>query len=140
MRSPCNSPIENYTDIFYIFYKEHVPSFQCRLSIDRSMSTGEVDGLRFIFIDLYVPELTPHLFYVQVALELSEYIALRSVACIHVSSAKRANGPLGLAGVIYIQTIRCRGQDGTLWHPCLYFSWRKWFTFCRDSEFSVGWV
>jgi len=47
------------------------------------MSTGEVDGLSLIFIDLYVPELTPHLFCVEVPLELSEYIALFAVCCMY---------------------------------------------------------
>jgi hypothetical protein len=39
MRSPCNFSIKNY-EIFYIFYKGNVLSFQCKISPDRSTSTG----------------------------------------------------------------------------------------------------
>jgi hypothetical protein len=27
--------------------------------------------------------------------------------------------------IIYIFTVQYGGQDGTLWHPCLYISWRN---------------
>jgi len=53
MRSPCNFPIENYTEIFYICNKGNVPAFQCKMSLERSMSAGEVHGLSVIFITSY---------------------------------------------------------------------------------------
>jgi len=37
--------------MFYIFYKGNVLSFQCKMSPDRSTSTGEIDGMSLIFID-----------------------------------------------------------------------------------------
>jgi hypothetical protein len=39
-------------------YKGNLPSFQCKMNLDRSASMGEVDGLSLILIDLYVPALT----------------------------------------------------------------------------------
>jgi len=57
MYTPRNL-IKNYTDILQMFYKGNVPSFQRKISFDQSMSTGKVDGLSLILIDLYVPTLT----------------------------------------------------------------------------------
>jgi len=51
VHSPCNSFIKNYTKVFYIINKRDVPSFQCKMSFDQSMSMREVHGLSVVFID-----------------------------------------------------------------------------------------
>jgi len=43
--------IKNYTEVFYTVYKRHVPSLQCKMSLDRSTSMREVDGFSPVFID-----------------------------------------------------------------------------------------
>jgi hypothetical protein len=48
--------IKNYK-IFHIVYKENFSSFQRKMSLDKLMYMGEVDGLSLIFVDLYVPAL-----------------------------------------------------------------------------------
>jgi len=83
MKSPCNFSIKNYTEIFYNFYKEDVPSYQCGTSLDRSMTTGEADGLSLILIDLHVPALTPRLHSIKAALQLSQNVALFAICCIY---------------------------------------------------------
>jgi hypothetical protein len=51
---------------------------------------------------------------------------------------RRLDKHLGFGGnYLYIFTVHCWGQHGTLWHACLYFSWRRHFAFNRNSEFSV---
>jgi hypothetical protein len=45
--SVCNLHVvfsKNYTEIFHVDYKGNVLSFQCKKSLDRSASMGEVDG------------------------------------------------------------------------------------------------
>jgi hypothetical protein len=39
---------------------------------------------------------------------------------------------------LYIYAVQCGGQDGNLWHPCLYTRWGRYFTFDRNSKFSLG--
>jgi len=114
--SPCNFSIKSYTEIFYVCYKGKVPSFHCKMSLDRSMSAGEVDGLSLILIDSYIPALTPRLHCIEAALQLSENIAsLRSVAYIHVSSAKRASWTPGVWGVSFIYKLY---SVGARTEPC----------------------
>jgi len=36
----------------------YVPSFQCKMNLDRFTSMGEIDGLVHIFIGFYVARLT----------------------------------------------------------------------------------
>jgi len=85
MTSPCNSAIENYTEIFYTFYKGDVSSFQRKMSFSLSMSTGEAHGLNLFFIDLYVPELKSRSTAVSSHCSfLRTYVSLRSVAYIYV--------------------------------------------------------
>jgi hypothetical protein len=45
--------IKNYTEIFHVVYKENLPSFQCKKSLDWSASIGEVNALSLILIDLH---------------------------------------------------------------------------------------
>jgi hypothetical protein len=66
-----------------MIYKGYVPSIQYELSLDRSKSTGEIDSPSLIFIDLYVPALTPLHHGSEVALQLSENIALFMVSGIY---------------------------------------------------------
>jgi len=47
--------------IVCFIYGRDVPSFQSKLSIDRSTSVRKVDGLNLILIDIYIPVITPHL-------------------------------------------------------------------------------
>jgi hypothetical protein len=67
MTSPRNFSVKNYTEIFYLFYVGNVPSFQCKMSPDRSTSIGEVDGLILNLIDFYVSVLTSRLHYSKAA-------------------------------------------------------------------------
>jgi hypothetical protein len=41
-------------------------------------------------------------------------------------------------GIVYIQTVQSRNQDGILWHPWLYFSGRGHLAFNRNFECSTG--
>jgi hypothetical protein len=42
--------IKYYTEIFHVVYKSNVPCFQCDISLNRSMSMGEVDSLSLILV------------------------------------------------------------------------------------------
>jgi hypothetical protein len=42
-----------------------------------------------------------------------------------------------LWGIIYIHIEKSKGQDRTLWHPCLQYPWRWHFAVHRNSEFSL---
>jgi hypothetical protein len=53
--------IKNYTEIFHAVYKGNLLYFQCKKSLDRSASMGEVDGPSLMLINLYVPALTSRL-------------------------------------------------------------------------------
>jgi hypothetical protein len=53
------------------------------MSLDRSTSVREVDGLSLMLIDLYVPALTPRLHCSEAALQFSENTALFAICCIH---------------------------------------------------------
>jgi hypothetical protein len=58
--SLCNLSIEDYAKIFDVTYKWDVPSIQCKMSLNLSMSMRETYGLNRIVIDFYVPAFTPH--------------------------------------------------------------------------------
>jgi len=67
----------------------------------------------------------------------------RNFLCIytHTSSVKRARGtPRFWRGIIYIQAVQGRGQDGTSWYPCWYFPGRRHFTFdhVQEKTFSIS--
>jgi hypothetical protein len=66
--------IKNYTEIFHVVYKGNDPSFQCKMSLDRSTLMEGIDGLSLIFIDVYVPVLTPRLHGSETALQISDNI------------------------------------------------------------------
>jgi len=60
--SICNLRVifyKSHTDIFDVVYKGNWPSFQCKKSLGRFASMGELDGLILILIDPYVSMLTP---------------------------------------------------------------------------------
>jgi hypothetical protein len=111
MITPCNFPIKNYTEIVYIFYKGNIPSFQCKMSLHRSTSTGEVDGPSLILIDLYVAALTPRLHCIEAALQLSENIALFVVS----RQQRGLIGTLGLGRVSFMYKLY---NVGARTEPC----------------------
>jgi hypothetical protein len=51
-----------------------IPSIQCKMSFKRPKYMRKVDGLSLIFIDFYVPALTPRLNSSETTLQLSENI------------------------------------------------------------------
>jgi hypothetical protein len=59
-----------------------IPSVQCKMSLRGPKSMRKVDGASLIFIDFYVPVLTPHLNSSETSLQLSENITLFAVCCI----------------------------------------------------------
>jgi hypothetical protein len=91
--------LSDYTKIFHLVYKGDVPSFQCKTILDRSMPAREIDGLSLVFIDFYIPALTPRLHRSEAALELSKNIALCGLYNIYVCHQQRAlDEHLGFAG------------------------------------------
>jgi hypothetical protein len=75
--------IEDYTEIFYISDKGDIPPIQCKLSLTGPKSMRIVNGPSFIFIDFYVPALTPRLNSAETSLQLSENITLSAVCRIY---------------------------------------------------------
>jgi hypothetical protein len=61
VQSPCNPLIEDYTEIFYIIDEGDIPSILRNISLRGPQSMRKVDGPSLIFIDFYVPALTPRL-------------------------------------------------------------------------------
>jgi hypothetical protein len=59
VQSPCNPLIEHCTEIFYMIVKRDILPIQCTMSLRGPKSMRKVDGLSLIFIDFYVPALTP---------------------------------------------------------------------------------
>jgi hypothetical protein len=89
VQSPCNPLIEDYTQIMYMINEGDIPSIQCKMRLRGPKSMRKVDGLNLIFIDFYIPALTPRLNSTETSLQLSKTKpSLRSVAYIQVSSAK----------------------------------------------------
>jgi hypothetical protein len=68
--------IEEYTEIFHTTDEEDIPSIQCKMSLKGLKYMRKVDGLSLIFIDFYVPVLTPCLNDTETSLQLSENITL----------------------------------------------------------------
>jgi hypothetical protein len=56
-----------------------IPSVQCKMSLRGPMPVRKVDGLSLIFIDFYVPALTPRLNTAETSLQLSKKITLFAV-------------------------------------------------------------
>jgi hypothetical protein len=59
--------------------KGDFPSVQCKMSFRGPKSMRKVDGLSFIFIEFYIPALTPRLNSTETSLQLSEYITFFAV-------------------------------------------------------------
>jgi hypothetical protein len=93
----------------------------------------KVDGLSLIFIDFYVPALTPRLNSTETSLQPSENINVFAICRIYTDAISKETyidtRCSGLIIYIYIYTVQCGRQDGTLWHLCLYIPWRRYFTF-----------
>jgi hypothetical protein len=53
-----------------------VPSIQCEMNLREPKSVRKVDGLSLIFIDFYVPALTPRLDSIETSLQVSDNITL----------------------------------------------------------------
>jgi hypothetical protein len=56
-----------------------IPSIQCKMSLREPESVRKIDGLSPIFINFYVPALTPRLSSTETLLQLSENITLFAV-------------------------------------------------------------
>jgi hypothetical protein len=76
MQSPFNPLIEDYTQIFYMIDEGDIPSIQFVMTLKGSKSRRKIDGLSLIFIDYYVPALTPRLSSTETSLQLSANITL----------------------------------------------------------------
>jgi hypothetical protein len=61
MQSPCDPLVEDYTEVFHVIHRGDVLSVQCEMNFRWSKSMREVDGVSFVFIDINVPALAPHL-------------------------------------------------------------------------------
>jgi hypothetical protein len=60
-----------------------VPSLQCKMILRGPKSMRKLDGLSLIFIDLYVPMLTPSLSSTETSLQLSENVTFFAVCRIY---------------------------------------------------------
>jgi hypothetical protein len=60
-----------------------VPSIQCKMSLRWPKSMRNIDGLSLIFIDFYVPALTPHLSNTETSQQLSGNITLFAIYLIY---------------------------------------------------------
>jgi hypothetical protein len=131
MQSPCDPLIKDHTEIFYIIYKWNVPSIQCKERLWGSNSMREVDCLNLVFIDFYVPALTPRLDCIKTALQLSENIALLALCLIQtgVISKEGNESPksravnilsrpsLGLSNGIFLRAFRPEFRINFLSNP-----------------------
>jgi hypothetical protein len=59
--SSRNPVIDDYNQIFYMIDKGNILSIHFKMSLRRPKSMRKADCLLFIFIDFYVPALTPPL-------------------------------------------------------------------------------
>jgi hypothetical protein len=62
-----------------MIYKGDIPSIQCKMRLRGPRSISKVDGLSLIFIDFYVPAITPRLNNTEASLKLSENVTLFAV-------------------------------------------------------------
>jgi hypothetical protein len=83
MQSPCNPLIEDYIQIFYMIDEGDIPFIECKMSLRGPKYIRKVDGLSLIFIDFYVPAVTPRLNSTEASLQLSENITLFAVCDEH---------------------------------------------------------
>jgi hypothetical protein len=75
--------MKEYTKIFYVIDKGDIPPIQCKIKVSGPESIRKVDDLHFIFIDFYVPAVTPRLNSSETSLQVSENITLFAVCCIY---------------------------------------------------------
>jgi hypothetical protein len=85
VQSLCNPLNEDYSQIFYIIGKGVILSIHCKMSLRQPKSMRKVNGVSLIFIDFYVPVLTPHLSSNITSLLLSENITLFAVCVMYKS-------------------------------------------------------
>jgi hypothetical protein len=85
VQSPSNPLIEDYTQIFNMIDEVAILPIQCEMSLmgPNSMRKVHVDCLSSIFIDFYVPVLTPRLSRTDTSLQLPENITLFAVCRIY---------------------------------------------------------
>jgi hypothetical protein len=83
-----------------------VPSVQCKMSLRGSKSMRKVDGLSRIFIEFYVPVLTPRLNSMETSLQLSGYITFFAVCRVYTGTIIKETSidTRSLGGNIYIYT------------------------------------
>jgi hypothetical protein len=129
MQSPCNPLIRRLNrDIL------------CKMNLRRPRPMRNIHGLSLIFITFDVPALTPVLNNSENSLQLSEDVILLSVCRIYndVLRKETYKDTRCLRQIIYIHCTMW-GQDGTLWHLCLYsyIPWCRHFTFDGNSELSM---
>jgi hypothetical protein len=75
-------------------------STQCKIGLKGPKSMRRVDDLSLIFIDFYVPALTPRVSNAETLLQISDN--LLSFASIQVSSAKRPRTTPGVSRISFI--------------------------------------
>jgi hypothetical protein len=76
----------------------------------------EVDGVSFVFIDINVPALAPHLNWIQTALQLSENITLCVICGIHTNViGKEGQADTWCLGVSFIYILYNVGDMAEPW-------------------------
>jgi hypothetical protein len=104
---------------FDVVYKWNAPSIQCNLTLCLTISITETYSLNLIFIhrkiapQIYWHETTFHIFWKRNFFVNSGYIDYRP---------KRVLDVYLMFVIMFIHSVKCRGQDGTLSQPYLYFS------------------
>jgi hypothetical protein len=94
-----------------MIYKGDVPSVPCTTSLDRSTTAGDIDGPSLIFIDFYVPALTPLLHRSEEALHLSENTSFPVVCSICTCIISKENQiELGIRGASCIYELHKIGD------------------------------
>jgi hypothetical protein len=89
VQSPCNPPIEDYNDIFYMINDRDILSISCKMCLRGPKSMRKVDNLSPIFINFYVPEFTPRLNSTKTSLQLSENITLFAICRIYIGVSSK---------------------------------------------------
>jgi hypothetical protein len=74
-----------------MFDKRDIPSIQCKMRLKGLKSMRKVDGLNLIFIEFYVPALTPCLNSTECSLQLYENITFFAVCRIYTGTISKEN-------------------------------------------------
>jgi hypothetical protein len=90
-----------------------ISSIICKMSLRGPKFMRKVDGLILIFIDFYVPVLTPRLNSTETSLQLSENITLFAIC--HQQRDLDGHQVFGVYHLYY--TLQCGGQDGIFGTP-----------------------